>query len=290
MSLATDGSFIVSWQSYRDGDETGVFLQQFASSGSKLGAELQVNTFTLEEQDEVAHCAAADGMHFVVAWESGINYSYPILPGPRNVRAAEVVLQASEPGEQDGELTGVFAQVFGSTPTSTPTPTTTATTTDTPTSTPTPTQTPTRTPTATLTPTPTPTLMPPLIKGGEPGSGTVTGMGPPNLDPNCLRVYEVGPNGVPDGGAGDDEFLGQGGTDANGNFSIMLVRPLKDGDVIFVIDVCGPFNPDNPLIGPLQLIVAPAPAPALSNELLTFAVALLAAVAFFAMRRRFLQS
>lgn len=270
VSLATDGSFVITWESFdQDGDDEGVFLRQFAGF-SPLGMELQVNTFTVGEQDEVTHCAAADGTSFVVAWEGGPDYYILTATAPgRQAAGGGAGGPLPQPGEaQDGEFSGVFGQLFGSTPTQTPTATATAT--------------------ATLTPTPTPAPMPPVIKSGDdPGSTTVGGMGRPNLPPTCLRVYEIGPNGVPDNGMPDDEFLGQGGTDANGNFSIMLNRPLMDTDVIFVIDVCPPFSPGDPLVGPVALVVAPAPAPVLSRELLLFAVLMLASIALFAIRRAF---
>ena len=109
--------------------------------------------------------------------------------------------------------TATPTQTGTATPTGTPTATPSATATDTPTTTPsaTPTGTPTATPSATPTDTPMPPggLRAPAIGGGdEPGSNQVTGTGPPDLGPTCPKVYEVGPNRVPDGGTGDDELLG----------------------------------------------------------------------------------
>ena len=103
-----DGSF----------DASDAFLQQFDSAGNKLGMELRVNTFTLDDQDMVTHCAAADGAHFVVAWESGPYYSAFGNPDPMLTAQNGI---ASEPGEQDGSRAGVFGQVFGNTATQTPT-------------------------------------------------------------------------------------------------------------------------------------------------------------------------
>ncbi len=125
-----------------------------------------------------------------------------------------------------------------------------------------------------------------ITSGTEDGSSTVGGTGPPNLGPTCLRVYEVGPNRVPDGGMPDDEFLGQGGTDASGNFSIMLNRPLKTGDVIFAIDVCDPYTPEDPFVGPVQLVTGVAPAPALSPGAFAVALMMLGLIAFAALARR----
>jgi hypothetical protein len=48
-SVATDGSgnFVVVWKSqYQDGSFDGVFGQRYASSGTPLGPEFRVNTYT----------------------------------------------------------------------------------------------------------------------------------------------------------------------------------------------------------------------------------------------------
>lgn len=172
-----------------------------------------------------------------------------------------------------------------STPTSTPTQTATPTQTPTRTNTPTRTPTPTATDTPTQTPTPTPTG-PVLEDGAEPGSNQVSGRGRPGLGPDCLRVYEIGDNRVAEAGQGDDELLGMGTTDGSGNFSIVLNRELKDGDVIYVVDVCAPFSPADPLVGPLALVVIPAPAPALSGAATFIALAVLGLVAIVALARR----
>ena len=64
-----DSSFVVVWESQQDGDGYGVFGQRFSSStGSPLGAEFQVNTYTSSYQDDAAICCRADGA-FVVVWE-----------------------------------------------------------------------------------------------------------------------------------------------------------------------------------------------------------------------------
>jgi hypothetical protein len=113
---------------------------------------------------------------------------------------------------------------------------------------------------------------------------TVRGTGRPGLGPDCLRVYEVGDNGLPENGLGDDELLGMGTTDGSGNFAIALSRPLADGDVVYVLDVCPPFAPGNPLAGPLFIVIIAAPAPALSGAALFAAFATLSLVALFALR------
>lgn len=71
-AVATDGSgnFVVVWISYgQDGDGFGVFGQRFSSSGSPLGLEFQVNSFTTAPQFVPSVAANAVG-DFVVVWPS----------------------------------------------------------------------------------------------------------------------------------------------------------------------------------------------------------------------------
>jgi hypothetical protein len=84
VDLDADGDFVVVWQSYQDGDETGIFAQRFDSSGAPQGAELRVNTHTGGFQITPAVAVDADG-DFVVAWASR---------------------------DQDGDDYGVFARRF----------------------------------------------------------------------------------------------------------------------------------------------------------------------------------
>ncbi len=46
VAMGADGDFVVVWGSFsQDGDGSGVFGQRFASSGSPVGGEFQVNTY-----------------------------------------------------------------------------------------------------------------------------------------------------------------------------------------------------------------------------------------------------
>src|SRR5262245_27674232 len=47
-----NGDFVVVWQSEQDqdGEGKGVFGQRFSSSGAPLGAELQINVYTTNQQ------------------------------------------------------------------------------------------------------------------------------------------------------------------------------------------------------------------------------------------------
>jgi hypothetical protein len=124
-------------------------------------------------------------------------------------------------------------------------------------------------------------MAPALGTGLDPGDDSVTGTGPPGRGPTCIQIYEIGPNNVVDVPPPDDELLGQGGTDAGGNFSITLNRPLVAGDVIYAIDVCG----TPPLVGALSLIVDPAAAPLLSAPMVAMGIAILGLVGLLAVGR-----
>ena len=64
------GNFVIVWNGYtQDGSGTGVFAQRFASTGTPLGAEFRVNTFTPGPQSR-AVVASSPGGDFVVAWQS----------------------------------------------------------------------------------------------------------------------------------------------------------------------------------------------------------------------------
>jgi len=94
----SDGSFIVTWQSYvQDGSEYGIYGQRFDVSGTKLGSEFQVNTNTSSNQSLTVIAPLAEG-GFAITWQSD---------------------------SQDGSEEGVYAQRFAS-----PTPSGTTTTTE----------------------------------------------------------------------------------------------------------------------------------------------------------------
>lgn len=81
------GRFVIAWSSgYQDGSGNGVFTQRYDSNGASLGTELQVNTFTADDQENPALRVGAAG-DFVVVWNSI---------------------------DQDGESYGVFARRFDS--------------------------------------------------------------------------------------------------------------------------------------------------------------------------------
>ena len=71
-SVAMDptGNFVVTWGSYnQDGDGWGVYGQRYDSSGSPVGSEFQVNSFTTSDQ-YYPSTAIDDAGNFVVTWNS----------------------------------------------------------------------------------------------------------------------------------------------------------------------------------------------------------------------------
>jgi hypothetical protein len=64
-----DGDFVVVWESRLADPNTAVFARRFNSSGSALGGEFRVNTYTLQKQGNPTVASDAEG-DFVVAWES----------------------------------------------------------------------------------------------------------------------------------------------------------------------------------------------------------------------------
>ncbi len=82
-----DGDFVVAWQSLFFDPNTAVVARRFNSSGSALGAEFMLNTFTTQKQGNPGVAADADG-DFVVVWESF--------------------------GSQDGQAYGIFGRRFNS--------------------------------------------------------------------------------------------------------------------------------------------------------------------------------
>ena len=70
VTVLTDGSFVVSWQSeLQDGDLFGIYGQRFNADGTPLGAEFLINTHTANHQVEPSITALEDG-GFVVTWQS----------------------------------------------------------------------------------------------------------------------------------------------------------------------------------------------------------------------------
>jgi hypothetical protein len=68
--LASDGRFVVAWQSdAQDGANAGVFARRFSAAGVAQGAEIPVNVVTANNQQRPALEVDNDG-DFTVAWDS----------------------------------------------------------------------------------------------------------------------------------------------------------------------------------------------------------------------------
>lgn len=139
-----------------------------------------------------------------------------------------------------------------------------STPTETPTDTPSPAQTATgtvassATSTAAATPTSGPPR-PPSLQTVLERVRRVFGIGSPNIPPPLLEIWSSGPNGVAEAGTNDDELLGTGGTNAQGEFEsspgIAISRALQLGEMIYAIDRA------NNLIGPAVEVSGPAARP-----------------------------
>jgi hypothetical protein len=65
------GTFVAAWSSYdQDGSGHGMFGQRYTSTGSPLGTEFPINTFTTGFQLQPSVTSTAAG-NFIVVWESG---------------------------------------------------------------------------------------------------------------------------------------------------------------------------------------------------------------------------
>jgi hypothetical protein len=144
-SVASDpaGNFVVAWHSLgQDGSGFGVFAQRFDSTGTPVGGEFRVNTYTTSHQG-VPTVASDAASNFVVVWESpghdgnslfGQRYASTGSPLGGEFRintftpqyqhfpvvASDpvgnfVVVWHSGPQSLDGSGYGVFAQRFAST-------------------------------------------------------------------------------------------------------------------------------------------------------------------------------
>jgi hypothetical protein len=86
VDVASDGSFVVVWQSHsQDGDLYGIFGRRFSSAGGRLGVEFQVNDAHTYSSQHDAEVSVAD-TGFVVVWmtpEEELSPSNQYLHGRR---------------------------------------------------------------------------------------------------------------------------------------------------------------------------------------------------------------
>ncbi|MDZ4779144.1 MAG: PKD domain-containing protein, partial [Planctomycetia bacterium] len=72
-AMDADGDFVVTWSSQaQDGSGWGVFAQRFAANGTPAGAEFQVNTSSLNNQQFATVAMDPDG-DFVITWSALVN-------------------------------------------------------------------------------------------------------------------------------------------------------------------------------------------------------------------------
>ena len=77
VATLADGNVIITWSSFgQDGSMQGVFAQRFSTSGTKVGAEFQVNQYTSFNQRTPAVATLTNG-NFVIVWiseqQTGLN-------------------------------------------------------------------------------------------------------------------------------------------------------------------------------------------------------------------------
>jgi hypothetical protein len=119
-----------------------------------------------------------------------------------------------------------------------------------------------------------------LDSGLEPGDVNVTGTGSPGC--GTVQICLIGgpvknmPSVPPC--TDPDQLIGTDVVQPNGEFDVMLLAPLELNDCVYA--TCGG------LVGPVQCLIPPAPAPALSPRALTLGVGVLGLVALSALRRR----
>ncbi|MEM7344608.1 MAG: hypothetical protein AAF485_10220, partial [Chloroflexota bacterium] len=78
VGMDRDGDFVIAWSSLgQDGNNQGIYAQLYNASGSTVGTEFKVNSYTTGSQRTPSVGMDADG-NFVVAWQSdtqdGSNY------------------------------------------------------------------------------------------------------------------------------------------------------------------------------------------------------------------------
>jgi len=81
VAVNPSGEFVVVWTEYdgRDGSSYGVFGRRFDGSGTPLGADFQVNSYTTGDQDKPEVDVASTG-EFVVVWKNTYQYELGFYP------------------------------------------------------------------------------------------------------------------------------------------------------------------------------------------------------------------
>jgi hypothetical protein len=136
-----EGGFVVTWEGEGQGDPKGIFGRVFDASGTPVGSEFRVNTYTTKTQANPS-AAALSGGGFVVTWQSdgqdGSGYGvygqiftgsgnptgneFPVNTYTNSSQGWPSVAGSSGGGfvvtwhsrEQDGSDYGVYGQIFNS--------------------------------------------------------------------------------------------------------------------------------------------------------------------------------
>jgi len=70
ITALSDGGYVITWQSEgQDGSGLGIYAQRYNASGSRVGSETLINTYTNLEQSEPSITALSDG-GYVITWHS----------------------------------------------------------------------------------------------------------------------------------------------------------------------------------------------------------------------------
>ena len=71
IAALADGGFVIAWESdQQDGSNAGIYAQRFSSTGTKVGSEFQVNTYTEGRQDNPSAFSLENG-GFGITWSGG---------------------------------------------------------------------------------------------------------------------------------------------------------------------------------------------------------------------------
>lgn len=72
VAMSSTGSFVVTWQSEgQDGQGSGIYMQRFNASGTKLGGETLVNSGQTSDDQQVPDIGMDAAGNFIIVWQSG---------------------------------------------------------------------------------------------------------------------------------------------------------------------------------------------------------------------------
>jgi len=94
IAISNNGSFIISWNRYGNGDDEGIFAQKYNADGSTNGSNFLVNTYTTNTQEKQS-VAISDNGSFVISWQSvgqdgdsASNYEYNVYAQKYNANGS----------------------------------------------------------------------------------------------------------------------------------------------------------------------------------------------------------